>query len=1431
MKSDLLPEHLPERAPWPLRRSLPLTLLLVLAPGLLVFNLWVYWDQGHRVRSDYLEKVGERMEVLHTGISEALNRGDRLSAQAQLLSLEKMHDLRYAFYINDAGRIILASRNELLNRSLDQVAPELARQVRQRPAGGQFLLESSETAAAGMPIPANLRMGETGHLILAYDLGPALERQRRSVLTGMVMDALLVLLFTLVLWYRLNRAVNRPLMELLGAANQVARGDYQVHISPASSEEFARLGERFTAMARELELQRQAARAQETRNQLYAAIVDQSLQSIALVDVASGGFVEFNRAAHQQLGYTREEFANLKVFDLDPLLQRGDIEGFVATMREENQLVIERQHRLKDGSRQDVILGAHLLDLDNRQLAACIWIDVSDRKQAEARLRDSELRWKFALEGSGQGVWDWNMVSGELYLSPQWKALIDYSDDEFPNSYAAWQEHLHPEDVASVMAALDAYLSGKQNEYSVEFRLRRKEGGYRWIQGRGMAVEHGPLGEPQRMIGVHIDIDARKRAEAALKNSEAHFRNLFESAGDAILILRDGVFMDCNQQAIRVFGCEAAGEILGFPPSRFSPPQQPDGSDSNLLSRRLIAAADAVPQRFEWRHCRRDGSEFDAEVTLTVMNLQGETLVQAIVRDISERKRLDADLRKLSLAVEQSPSAVIITDLEARIEYVNQAFLDAYGYRREEVIGKTPRILKSGLVAPSVYAEMWLTLKRGNVWSGEFVNLRKDGSLCFEAAWVSPVRQADGSITHYLAIKEDISERKRLIADLERAKEGAERASQAKSAFLANMSHEIRTPMNAIMGMAELALASDLTRKQHNYVAKIRSASESLLRILNPILDFSTIEAGKLAMEQVEFSLDTVFDNLAVLFARQATEKGIELVFDKGDHLDRPYLGDPLRLGQVLINLVGNAIKFSSSGNVVVTARVREQADDVQVLDFAVTDQGIGLTPEQQHKLFSAFTQADSSTTRRYGGTGLGLAISKRLVEMMEGEIGVTSTPGVGSSFHFHIRLPLAHGGEPALAPLIRNLALHAPRPVLVLEGNPVARRALLAQLGRLGLQTEAREDLPGLPADLARGAGTPWLCVLAAAQLPGRTGAEALHQLRQTHRDAGITPPPLLLLDSHGQTGSIPDGPDAVLGKPLSPYRLYQELTPTLGLPPLADGRGSQMPAAEELAHLRGAEVLLVEDTEINQEVMLELLGKAGLVTRIANNGEEALQAVAEHRPDLILMDCQMPVMDGFEASRRLRADPDNQTLPIIALTANAMAGDRQLCLTAGMNDHLAKPVNLAELFNALKRWLPHRTAPAMAALQQEPPATVPPAAPVQTLPELPGIDTAAGLAQVHGNVPLYRLLLGKFRARQIQQFSSEFTAAIAEGDLPLATRQAHSLKGVARTLGAAALGDLAAELEAACRAGHAALIATQHADLDRELHRLALALAALDN
>jgi CheY-like chemotaxis protein len=636
------------------------------------------------------------------------------------------------------------------------------------------------------------------------------------------------------------------------------------------------------------------------------------------------------------------------------------------------------------------------------------------------------------------------------------------------------------------------------------------------------------------------------------------------------------------------------------------------------------------------------------------------------------------------------------------------------------------------------------------------------------------------------------------------------------------MSHEIRTPMNAITGMAELALATELSPKQRNYVGKIKVASESLLRIVNDILDFSKIEAGKLAMEHIEFNLEGVFDNLGALLAERAEMKNIELAFEVDPSLDHGFLGDPLRLGQVLINLVGNAIKFSDAGNVLVGIRPEARDGGAMTLRFTVSDQGIGLTPEQRELLFHPFTQADSSTTRRFGGTGLGLAISKRLVEMMDGHIQVESEPGQGSTFSFNARLDLPVEIHSCLAPLRAALAPHAGKPVLVIDDNPISLRVVSTQLAQIGLVAETHASGQAALEAVARGSLPDYLFVLCDWRMPELDGLETIRRLRLAY--AGRHAPPMLLLTAYSHAEALrnlTERLDGFLTKPTSAIHLHAEIAPLLGLLSPLQPLSRQAPDPAKLARLRGADVLVVEDIEINQEVMIELLHGAGLVARVANNGAEALSAVADKVPDCILMDCQMPVMDGYEASRRLREDPRLRDLPIIALTANAMASDRQRCLDAGMNDHVAKPVNFGELFTALDRWIHPRAGAPVAAETEPPPANV-------SLPSLPGIDQAAGLARVGGNAALYRRVLLKFRDQHVANFAAEFRAAQDAGDGPAAIRLAHSLKGVAQTLGAFDLGGAALELETAARDDPQQVAARLSALLE-QLDRLAGGLAAL--
>ena len=837
------------------------------------------------------------------------------------------------------------------------------------------------------------------------------------------------------------------------------------------------------------------------------------------------------------------------------------------------------------------------------------------------------------------------------------------------------------------------------------------------------------------------------------------------------------------------------------------------------------------PLRFETQFTRSNGVRFDIDVSCYVAEDDERTLIIASMRDISEQKRVERAIRQVNdeqAAIFDSATLGIAFIKEWSIVRANHRLDELFGWPLGTLVGQSPRVWYP--------AEMALTegpyedIQRGEIHYSTQEMCRKDGSRFWCRISGSAI-DADDLSLGTVWMFDDVSEERKAAELMRAAKELAEDATRMKSDFLANMSHEIRTPMNAIIGMSHLALQTDLSAKQRNYIEKVDSAARNLLGIINDILDFSKIEAGKLRFEAAEFHLEDVMENLADLSIVKAQDKGLELLFDIGFDVPTALVGDSLRLGQVLINLVGNAIKFTDHGEITVGIHTLDFEPETKPskihLRFDITDTGVGLSEEQRNKLFSAFSQADASTTRKYGGTGLGLTISKRLVELMDGEIGVQSRQGEGSTFTFtaHFGLQAEQRERTRLDEDVTGLR------ILVVDDNARAREIMIAILSSQKFDAVAvnsgEEAITAL--EEAQDAGQPFGLVLMDWMMPGLDGLATIQRIRTDPRLSGI--PAFVMVTAHSRDELMEQASgtkiDGLLLKPVGPSALLDSILCALGKEVVTQGRKQQRQEASHEAEqsVRGAYLLLVEDNAVNQELALEILQGAGIRVDVANNGAEAVGKVSRTRYDGVLMDCQMPVMDGFEATRQIRADGRFNDLPILAMTANAMSGDKELCLEAGMNDHIGKPIDINQLFVSLARWI-KPSDPLGNAAQGADTRSV---AQRMDLPDIPRLDLTQAMRRMGGNTKLMRKLIDRFGQTQSDAIA-RIRRAIDLQDMETATREAHTVKGLAGNIGATQLLALAGSVEGLLRHGTldalpAALLAMAQ-ELDLILSQMASAM-----
>jgi two-component system sensor histidine kinase/response regulator len=800
-------------------------------------------------------------------------------------------------------------------------------------------------------------------------------------------------------------------------------------------------------------------------------------------------------------------------------------------------------------------------------------------------------------------------------------------------------------------------------------------------------------------------------------------------------------------------------------------------------------------------------------------------LKKEIVQKTAAQEKLQRSLKELEdlkFALDQH-AIVGRTDERGIITFANDKFCSVSQYSREELLGQDHRILNSKYHGKEFFAGLWKTIKSGEVWKGEIKNRAKDGSFYWVDSTIVPFRDGLGKPKQFIVIGMDITGLKRIEEELRAAKDAAEGASRAKSEFLANMSHEIRTPMNGIIGMTELALDTQLTVEQREYLNMVKTSAASLLTLINDILDFSKIEAGKLDLDVADFPLRQSIGETLKALGFRAHQKGLELAWRVAQDVPDYLAGDASRVRQVLVNLVGNAVKFTERGEVVVEVeRDPTSTGEVVVLHFCVRDTGIGIAKDKQGMVFGAFTQADSSTTRKYGGTGLGLAITRRLVDLMGGKLWLESEPGVGSAFHFTIRFELA-SAQPA--PFYPDPKILSHASILVVDDNETNRIILVEMLGRWGMQVATAKDAREALEILGRaGSRAPrFAAVISDLQMPHMDGFEFVENIRKSAQFGQI---PVLMLSSSAQQGEHERcrqlGISAHLAKPIQPSELLDAILSALSLHAIEPSQ-TQSKTQDETQLLlqsnwrQGMKVLLAEDNAVNRTLATRLLQKHGHTVVVVENGRQALEALERETVDLVLMDVQMPEMDGLEATAAIR-EKEKKTgdhLPIIALTAHAMKGDREKCLAAGTDDYLTKPIRTADLFAAVERLTNAKTI------------ATPEAMSIADSPRSKVFDNDAALRHVEGDCDLLDEIIRIF-ADQCPKTMYEIQNAIRAADLSVLERAAHSLKGAASNLCAVGVTQSAVELEESARSGDSSRSREQFQALEREVEKLLRELEA---
>ncbi|QQX80909.1 PAS domain S-box protein [Shewanella sp. KX20019] len=1156
------------------------------------------------------------------------------------------------------------------------------------------------------------------------------------------------------------------------------------------------------------------------------AVLESAPEAMLIVNEA-GRLVFTNSRCQLLFGYDEAQMLTMSVDALVPDATRPHHAGlrhkFVAEGRDRKMglgMTSDLMALKADGCEfpVEISLGMLPLGADGVQQVVATVRDMTEELAIARRIKDSENRFRGLVTNIPGAVYrtriDDNWVME--YVSDNIGDISGYPASDFiENSKRSFASLIVEEDLATANRAIEAALA-EQQSFEVQYRIQHRDSTIHWVHEKGKAI-YDADGVALWFDGSINDITTSKAAQEKIAQSQQQLETITESIPSTVYQLH----WRSNRDREFTFLSSACITTLGFHRD-----QVVDNFDlvadciitderSHIIEALSGASQSALnwTEEFRYRHPMGDIRWLQAGAHGNQL-ADGSIIWNGYLMDITERKQIDRELAKreahFRALFDHAGIGIVNVDDRGAILDCNEQFGHYMQLSSDELNGSSffdYQHTDDRDATKAMFVE--LMEKGGNSMTTEIRLLSQSGNVMWMDVTLTGLQDKRGKLNSAVLSMSDITSLKQLSDELKQAKDSADAASKAKSDFLANMSHEIRTPMNAIIGMSQLCLQTDLDNKQQNYVQKIDRASKSLLGIINDILDFSKIEAGKLDIEAVPFQLDTMLEDLSDMFAAKAADKQLELLFAVAPNIPQYLEGDPLRLSQVLINLMNNAIKFTEQGEVLLSISQLEQAEDNIVLKFSVRDNGIGLTEEQRSKLFKSFSQADTSTTRKYGGTGLGLAICKQLVELMGGEIGVESQFGNGSTFFFTVKFKVADNKRLKVGEELEGMR------ILVADDNATARDILRTTLESMGFEVDTVKS--GAQA-VARCKTRQYPLALIDWLMPEMNGLEASAAIIEN----SDTPPKILIVSAHANTDLTEHINDmdiaGYITKPISASRLLDGIMSSLSKNGTMPVRRKGVDISQALLkQLKGKRVLLVEDNEMNQEVATEFLEQVGIVLSIAENGQVALEKLATQPFDLVLMDCQMPVMDGYQATQALRKIPELAALPVIAMTANAMAGDKDTCLRVGMNDHIAKPIEISLLYSTLLTYLGDGEQPRLD-------TTIEGAITEGDVPFWPQhseLDVDKGLQLVQNSVRLYKRILERFYTSQMHT-AEQIELAISQGKTDDAIRYAHTLKGVSGNLCAPRLIEVAKAIETK-------LMVAGDADIVAELAELTTLIAVI--